>query len=129
MSIMLETIGKAKTKMIIFPANKILSAIEDTPASLHKFAENSVMYPIPTIFNTVENKPAVSPLFSIMELNTPKILVKDSTNIKIIKIPPEIVIITETSGLICRTISAVIAVIIPTPIILKMSKRSSPIKG
>ncbi len=124
-SIILLTIGSAKTNIIIFPDNKILSAIEDAPASLHKLAENSVMYPTPIIFKIVENNPEDNPLFSTIELKAPKILVNDSTNIKSITIPPDIVIITETSGLICLTIKAVIAVIIPTPTILKMSKLNS----
>ena len=60
---MFVTIGKAITKIIILPANKILSATLLLPASLHTFAPNSVKYPTPIIFNTVLNSPAFIPVF------------------------------------------------------------------
>ena len=62
-SIKFVTIGIADTKIKIFPASKILFAILVEPASTHKFAENSVMYPTPIIFKTAAKIPVESPLF------------------------------------------------------------------
>ena len=61
-SIILVTIGRAITSTIILPAKSILSATLLLPASLQRFAENSVKYPTPIIFKIVFKSPPSIPV-------------------------------------------------------------------
>lgn len=114
-------IGKLITKIVIFPARLITSAIQELPAFEQMLEENSIIYPTPIIFNTQANKPVFKPVFSTKDVIVFMISIKPSTQeIKII-IDPTMLIKTASSGFNGLIIKYAISVKKPMPIILNNS--------
>lgn len=114
-------IGKLITKIVIFPARLITSAMLELPAFEHMLEENSIIYPTPIIFKTHANKPVFKPVFSTKDVIVFMISIKPSTQeIKII-IDPTMLIKTASSGFNGLIIKYAIRVKKPMPIILNNS--------
>ena len=70
------TIGRAITRITIFPPNNTLSPKLELPVSEHILAVNSIKYPTPIIFKSKVYKLELRPVKLIMLFIDPKMSVK-----------------------------------------------------
>ena len=75
-------IGKLKTIIVILPAKEIASAIAELPAFEQSDDENSAIYPIPIIFNTLANSWLFIPVLSTKVVMVEIMVVSPSIHIE-----------------------------------------------